>query len=309
MAFLTAKRNPLKLSIASRSGCYPMMKVWFLWLVCLPCLAWSELLVVYPAPESPNDRRFNDLIEILNGALMATEDDYGPFRMESAQQPMTSMRYAQELMAGRTPNVIWTSTSREREAALTPIRIPLRKGLLSYRLGFIDASQQAHFDRIQHIQDLQQLTLVQGVGWGDIQILEANDIRVLTAPYESLFQMVTTGRAHYFPRGVGEIFEEYERRRDDQPALAVESGLLLYYPWPYYFFVNKENTHLAERLETGLRRMIADGSFDDIFWRFNGNSIERAQLHKRRIIELENHLLPEATPLNDDSLWFKIEAR
>lgn len=282
-----------------------MNKAWLKWLLCLPCLALAELRVVYPIPESPNDRRFDDVLEILQSALAATEDDYGPFRLEPARQAMTSLRYSQELMARRMPNVIWTSTSPDREAALRPIRIPLRKGLLSYRLGFIHAEQQALFDRIHSLTDLQPLTLVQGIGWGDILIYEENDIKVQTAPYESLFYMITTGRADYFPRGVGEIFQEYETRRDEIPGLAVESDLLLYYPWPYYFFVHKDDDLLAERLETGLRRLITDGTFDEIFWRYNGNSIERAQLDRRRVIELDNHLLPEATPLDDDSLWYR----
>lgn len=261
--------------------------------------------MVYPIPESPNDRRFDDLMEILERALLATEDDYGPFRLEPAKQPMTSLRYSQELMAGRMPNVIWTSTSPEREAALRPVRIPLRKGLLSYRIGFIDADQQRRFSQIERLEDLQRMTLVQGIGWGDILLYEANNIKVQTAPYESLFYMITTGRADYFPRGVSEIFQEYELRRDDIPQLAVESDLMIYYPWPYYFFVNKDDDALAERLETGLRRMIANGQFDDIFWRYNGTSIERARLDRRRLIELDNHFLPEQTPLNDDSLWYR----
>lgn len=274
-------------------------------LLVLPVVSLAELKVVYPAAESPQDTRFNDLQDILRTALEKTVDLYGPYRMEPSPARMTSLRYSQELAAGRTPNIIWTSTSVERETALRPIRIPLRKGLLSYRLSLIRADRQERISQIENLADLRQLELAQGVGWGDIQIYEANGIRVRTSNYESLFLLVEAGRVDMFPRGIGEIFDEFDARKDELPHLAIERDLMLHYPWPYYFFVHNEDKELAERLETGLRRMIDDGSFDAIFQRYNAESLARAQLAQRRVIELENHLLPPQTPLDDERLWYR----
>lgn len=263
--------------------------------------------VVYPADESPLDTRFEDLKEILRTALEITEDDFGPFTMRSVEVPMTSLRYSQELRAGRFPNVIWTSTSMQRENDLRPIRIPLRKGLLSYRIALIHADNQAKLRRVRSLQDLRSMTLVQGTGWGDVQVFENNGLRVITSGYENLFRMIQAGRADLFPRGLGEVFPEWEARRHELPSLAIDDHLLLHYPWPYYFFVRKGNHALAERLETGLWRMIEDGSFDDLFWRYNGEAIRRARLGDRHLIRLTNPLLPSGTPLHDDRLWFRLE--
>ena len=276
-----------------------------LWFVTIVTCARAELTVVYPASESELDRRFDDLTLILRTALEKTEADFGPFEMRAASAPMTSMRYSQELMAGRTPNVIWTSTSLERETFLRPIRIPLRKGLLSYRIALTRAESQPKIDQVKDVEDLAQLSLAQGIGWGDILVFEANGLRVSTSEYESLFRMIDAGRVDLFPRGIGEVFEEWEVRREVLPNLAIEPNLLLYYPWPYYFFVKKDNVALANRLETGLLRMIDDGSFDAIFWRFHGEAIERARLQERRVIELSNPLLPPDTPLDDSRLWYQ----
>ena len=60
----------------------------------------------------------------------------------------------------------------------------------------------------------------------------------------------------------------------------------------------------SERIENGLRIMIKDGSFDAIFYKHNKAAIERANLKNRRIIRLDNHLLPKATPLDEKNLWF-----
>lgn len=276
-----------------------------LWFVSIVTGVRAELTVVYPASESDLDRRFDDLTLILRTALEKTEADFGPFDMRAAPVPMTSMRYSQELMTGRTPNVIWTSTSIERETHLRPIRIPLRKGLLSYRVSLTRAENQEQIDRIESLEDLADLTLAQGIGWGDIKVYEANGLTVFTGDYESLFRMTDAGRVDIFPRGIGEVFDEWEIRREALPNLTIEPNLLLYYPWPYYFFVKKDNVALAVRLETGLLRMIEDGSFDAIFWRFHGEAIERARLQERRVIELINPLLPPETPLDDRRLWYQ----
>ncbi|KEF30656.1 hypothetical protein D777_02598 [Marinobacter nitratireducens] len=263
------------------------------------------LNVVYPAAESVDDRRFDDLVAILEAVLTATEPDFGPFRMRPSTQVMTSRRYVHELMAGRTPNLIWTSTSKEREQKVRPIRIPLRRGLLSFRISLIHKGDQSTVDRIQSPDDLKGVRIVQGTGWGDIEIFNAYGAEVITSPYESLFRMIEADRALLFPRGVNEVFDEFEARRNDLPDLAVEQNLLIYYPWPYYFFVAKDNEALATRLEVGLDRIIESGELETIFQKYHGKVLERARLEERRLIRLENPLLPAETPLDDERLWLR----
>ena len=86
----------------------------------------------------------------------------------------------------------------------------------------------------------------------------------------------------------------------------VEQGLLLYYPTAEYFFVSRQNTALAARLEKGLRLAIEDGSFDKLFREhpINANAFGKANLLRRRIIRLDNPLLPKDTPFADKQLWW-----
>lgn len=272
-------------------------------LVCaLPVTATT--LVVYPKSESATDHRFDDLKEILTVALEKTTDDYGPYELKESVAPMNEARYISELLEGRSVNLIWSSTSASKEASARPIRIPLRKGILGYRIALIHKDAQARIDQVQTLDDLRQLSVAQGIGWGDVAIYEANGIRVSTTGYDSLFRLINGHRVDLFPRGIGEVFTEFDERSPTHPNMAVEQNLLIYYPWPYYFFTNKNDTELAERIETGLRRMIADGEMDALFEKYNNAAIQRADMANRRIIEIRNHLLPEATPLDDESLWF-----
>jgi hypothetical protein len=266
--------------------------------------------VVYPAYETATDTRFDDVIEILRDALEITRPEFGPYELAPSNARMNEARYMVELENEGKPssispiNVAWSSTSINKEKILLPIRIPLRKGILGYRIALISKDKQALIDQVKTVADLRRLSIGQGLGWGDVQVYEANGLNVKTAQYDKLFTMTALGRFDIFPRGISEVFSEYAIRSADNPGLAIESNLLLYYPWPYYFFFNKNDMALKQRVESGIRKMMADGSFDAIFKKYNSQAIERADFKHRRIIVLKNNLLPKETPLSDSSLWF-----
>jgi len=268
-------------------------------------IAMGQTRVVYPAFESGADSRYNDLLEILKTALEKTVAEFGPYTLEPSRSRMNEARYLAELLnPDGMVNIGWSGTSVQKEKDYHALRIPLRKGILGYRVALIGRNRQTDIDRIRNLDDLREVRIGQGIGWGDVAIYEANGIKVHTAGYESLFKMVAADRIDLFPRGINEVFPEYAARHDAIPNLAVEKNLLIYYPWPYYFFFNKSAKALAKRVETGIRTMMKDGSFDAIFMKYNRASILKANLKNRRIIRITNPNLPKDTPLADASLWF-----
>lgn len=262
--------------------------------------------VIYPAEGAKEEGRFTDLVEILEVALEKTRNDYGPYELAPATFDMSEPRQRRELINNSEQlTVMWWSTAESIEDELRPIRIPLRQGLLSFRIALIHQEDQPRMDEVETVEHLRELEIGQGLGWGDVEVFEHHGIPVVQSAYENLFAMLDAGgRFDLFPRGVIEVFDEYERFSDELENLAVEESLLIFYPWPHYFFVSRDNEALAQRLETGLRRMIEDGSLDDILQSHYGDAIERARLRERRMIYLDNPLLPEATPLDDERLWF-----
>jgi len=271
----------------------------------LPCRAEAGVTeVVYPAPESPQDVRDNDLVEILHSALEHTVASYGPYRLRPSHLAMNEARQLVMLSNGGELNITWSSTSDEKERTLLAIRIPLRKGLLGYRIALIAKSQQPVFDLVQSADDLTKLVVGQGIGWGDAGLYNRDGFKVVTANYDQLFRMTAAKRFDFFPRGIGEIFKEYDTQAPMVANLAIEQHLLIVYPWPYYFFFKKSDTALAGRIEAGLRAMLKDGSYDAIFEKYNRADIERANLKNRRIIRINNPFLPKDTPLDDPTLWF-----
>jgi hypothetical protein len=264
------------------------------------------LEAVYPPPESADDIRDLDAVKLLRTALEKTEPSDGAFAMyPSKSGVMSTARYQKEVQDGVRLNVIWAAVTEELEQDALPVRIPIRKGILGYRIFLIRKQDREKFAKITTLDELKQLTVGQGHGWKDVEVFKANGFPVITGDsYEGLFKMLVNGRFDYFSRGINEAPEEYAARKDDLPDLWVEEHLLLYYPWPKYFFVSKNAPLLADRLERGLNMMIEDGSFDEIFRKYHGASIQAANLKNRRLFTISNPLLPATAPLGRKQLWY-----
>jgi hypothetical protein len=202
-------------------------------------------------------------------------------------------------------DIVWYASTEELESQLHPIRIPMYRGLLGYRILMIKRGTQHKFDHIKTLNDLKSVSLGQGRFWADTNVLTANGLNVVKVmKYEGLFFMLDGDRFEAFPRGVHEPWQEIQNR--PQLSLDVEKNLLLAYTNPFYFFVNKSNQELARDVQRGLEIAMEDGSFNEYF--FNDPTVQdvlnKANLTNRIIIRLENPTLPKATPVNDRRLWF-----
>jgi len=201
-------------------------------------------------------------------------------------------------------DVHWMHTNKEREEALIPIRIPLLRGLIGWRLLGMKAGDQARFDGVSELKDLEDFTLVQGHDWPDTDVLSRAGLNVWRAPSkEGMFRMLAAGRVDLFPRAITEIWQEMELF--SELDVAVEENLVLVYPSAYYFFVEPGKPELAEAIERGLNKAVEDGSFEKAFLGYFGDVIERSGLSKRRIIRVENAIMPEDTPLDRPELWYQ----
>lgn len=52
--------------------------------------------------------------------------------------------------------------------------------------------------------------------------------------------------------------------------------------------------------------MIKDGSFDALFVKNNQNNIDAINLKARRVIRLDNPLLPQSVPVERKELWYDL---
>lgn len=276
--------------------------------LCLGAPARGTDQIVYPLTGGGIDSRYDYDWDVLRTALRKTDAHFGAFSMHQYDIPMSPQRVSQEL---RTPgghiNILARATAPALEKEFLPIRLPIDRGLLSYRVFLVRADQLPRFARIRTLDDLRALRAGQGTDWADIPILRAAGLPVVEGrTYDGLFAMLEAGRFDYFSRGVDEAFRELGERRARHPQLAIEPTLLLRYPLPVYFFVRRdaEGQRLAKRIEAGLEAMIKDGSLDALFERYKLDVIRQAGLKQRRVIEIPNPELPPETPLARKELWY-----
>lgn len=262
--------------------------------------AGAPVNVIYPRPETENDARNEYYTQVL---VLVLKKSGGQYQAVPNKSAMGQSRAILQLENNDGLDVIWTMTSREREAAMLPVRIPIDKGLLGWRIFLVKKRDLDKFDDVHSLDDLKKYSAGQGHDWPDAEILRANGLPVVTGgSYAGLFRMLQADRFQYFPRGILEIVSE--KAAHPEFGLEIEPTLLLHYPAALYFFVNKKNIALAQILERGLAVAIEDGSFDKLFEQFNGELIKQAHLKTRHVIEVSNPL-PDETPLSNVGLWFR----
>lgn len=204
-----------------------------------------------------------------------------------------------------TLDVFWTMTNPERERQLLPVRIPLDRGLLGWRLLLVRKADLPRWADLRTLAQLAALQAGQMNDWPDTAILRANGLKVQTGThFESLFGWLAEGRFDYFPRSVLEI--GLEALEHEPLGLAIEPHLMLQYPAALYFFVAPARPQLHEQLSRGLESLAADGTLERLWQAQFGDLVERYQLRSRRLLKLANPLMPASAPVARKNLWFGI---
>ncbi len=260
---------------------------------------WS---ITYPRPIDDRDLRTEYPLALLTLALEKTGVKYS---LMPSDRIMLQGKALRQLRENREVNVVWSMTDSQREKDLLPIRIPLAKGLIGWRVFLINELNEGRFHEGMSKNELLKLVPISGEEWPDTKILQANGFNVFTVPsYGNAAEVLETNKADFFPRSVMEVLNEVNV--GELPAeVKLEKNLAIYYPTALYFFVNKGNTTLARLIETGLQMAIEDGSFDALFMSTYEDSLKQLDLQHRTTIVLDNTLLPEQTPLQNESLWYK----
>ena len=258
--------------------------------------------LTYPRPLNEDDMRTEYPEALLTLALDKTGVTYD---LSPSDRILLQGKALRQLRENREVNVVWSMTDKQREKDLLPIRIPIAKGLIGLRVFVINQRRKAAFSGLNSTQDMLKLSAIQGEEWPDTKILQSNGFSVVTIQeYEEGYDALSHNRGDFFPRSVIEVQTELQENGRD-PDIQLEQDYALYYPSAMYFFVNRGNPILARLIETGLKMAIEDGSFDALFMSHHKEMLENLNIPSRRIFRLENPLLPEQTPVNDEALWYK----
>lgn len=232
-----------------------------------------------------DDYYFSELLDLV---LAKTVEAYGPYQIKLVPVMPINNRLLREIELGRV-DVTWMPHNANAPKQLMPIRVRLLKNLSDYRVFLIRADDQMRFSKVKTIEELRRLRGGIGSHWPDRTVMEENGLPlVLSMSYFNLFKMLASNRFDYYSRGAHQVLPEIGVYADK--GIVLEQELFLHYDNPVYFYVNRSNTRLAERLTVGLKMAMEDGSFDVLFAQFENFTWAEAMIQQanRRVIPLTN---------------------
>ncbi|GAC17632.1 type 2 periplasmic-binding domain-containing protein [Paraglaciecola arctica] len=199
-------------------------------------------------------------------------------------------------------DIVWGSATKERFNTYLPVKAPIYKGLIGWRLAFVTQAKQQIFADVSTLDELRAFNPGQRLNWADYKIYKENGFTIASgSSRRALAEMLLLDRFDFFPRGVIEI--EMEQREYTNMSIVLDPHLLIRYKSAFVFYVAKDNLELAKILTEGLHKAKADGSFDRLFEHHFKALFERLDLPNRRIIELNNALLPKEMLNIEEHLW------
>ncbi len=273
-------------------------------LICANARGAAEISVLGPQLGEAERQAYFE--HILLSALQQAKGDYADASVVHVPYTDAARGGMIRLIQRGVIDVYWTATSRERERKMLPVRLPLMQGLLGYRVSIV------HRDSIETLKrpgtDLKALTACQVRFWPDTDILLSNEFNVASVnDFHKNFELTHKKRCDFFPRAIFEGKTDLAMARATYPELALFDDVMLYYPYPLYFFTARENRQLNTEIAKGLELMISSGELRQLLEKntMTKHLFPLTQWQSKRIIQLNNPLLPEATPLDDERLWIR----
>jgi len=252
----------------------------------------------------PGVQRIDYFTSMLQKALSYSPDK--SYKLSFVDYDVPKLRAFKLIANNEGIDAIAAGATKERQAMLLSVKIPLLKGLNGWRVPLVTEKNKNLFEKYTSRAQFEELVAGQMLTWSDTKIIESNGIRVEKgANYLGLFTMLEKNRFDYFPRSVLEVEDEYNKYK--HRGIVIEPNILIHYPTAYYFYVNKHNAELAKDIEYGLEQAIIDGSFDQLFDKYYGQVVNKIKLQDRKIYELNNPFLPADVPLSRRSLWLTMQ--
>lgn len=268
-------------------------------------LATATDIIRYVDSKQYPDPKQSYFVDLLTLALEETSNEYGDYLLQPVHVEMTQGRTSLMLQRDEYINLTWRMTSQELEQKLQAIYFPILKGVMGNRIFVINKGEQSKFTKELSLEELKKIPLGQGNNWPDATILLANGFNVIKGYDTYLVKMLKKGRFEYFPRALHEPWSELANENE----LVVEENFMLKYPAPTFFFVNKKNKRLQQRLESGFKKLLHSGKFEHFFLNhpITAGILAKANVNNRIVFELNNPLLSEQVTLllTDEQLWLK----
>lgn len=271
-------------------------------------VAYSLDHVKMPKRKERNDLQKNYLSAVLEASLIATVDEYGPYKLSQDFPGVLRERAVRELEKGGRINTMVTTLRDEYIGKVLIVPFPIRRGILSYRLALVHKDDRNIFADMNSADQLNSYTIGLYSDLSTFAMMKSQGYpTVSTVSHHAMFSMLEHKRFEYTFRGVHEIFDELNRLQDDVPNVIVEKSRAFHLFLPTLVFVSPREPRLAERIEKGLVRIFESGKFISLFQQFYRDEIAQSKLHRRKIIKLMSPLEGAVDFVDLPGIWFDPE--
>lgn len=228
-------------------------------------------------------------IEVIRRALEITQPEYNAFELNIIKKTMSGMRMYQSSLEGKSTNAIIVPANARWDRQHIPIRVPVRLGLLNYRLLLVNKAALSKFENINTEEELKTLTIGLANYWETTKILKSRGFKAVeTSYFEGLFSKLQNHHFDYLPRGIYEIYDELESRKAALQNVVIEPNIALNIPMLSYVYISPTEPRIAQRLKSGLEQLLESGELEKILYKHYANDIKRADLKNRKIIKIES---------------------
>ncbi|AWB65248.1 hypothetical protein C2869_01765 [Saccharobesus litoralis] len=237
--------------------------------------------------------------QLLKLALEKTRNTHGNFTL-NIHPNIANLSYTRlkvEVENNAYENLIYKeSASNEVIDNYAAVQFPVDLGAVGYRIGLASEESKQKLKNINNKQDVMDVSIIQGRGWLDGEILRNHGFKVHEGrSIEGLFYMAANNRADIFPIGSYELKREYDKYKYIE-GLTYDESICIYYPLPKFYVTNKQNTKLAQRVLTGLQAAYATGEVRALWDQFFLEKIKFANLGQRKIFKFDNPMISKVSP-------------
>lgn len=266
----------------------------------LPTTSYAIDVIHVTSTQSILDKRAQFKNEVLKRTMQITVDEYGPYEFIEHNIRMNRPRALLAIIKGEPSNVYVAPSSPEWNKKTIAIKVPIRLGLLSYRLLLIHKDDAEKFSKVNSVEDLKKMQAGLRSGWVTTDIFKKQKFDIAEAQnFDGLFLLLDNHRFNYIPRSIYEIYDEVESRQHLISNVVVENHIALHIPTSTYIYVSPTEPQLAKRIEKGITRMYKNGDLLKLVNRYYADDVKKANLKGRTIIQIENPLYTKEDQIND----------
>ena len=178
---------------------------------------------------------------------------------------------------------------RDLHQRLTSDRDP-RHGWSVGVASWLDQSGgSADLKTVDRVGDLRRFTLLQGLGWSDVDVFDRLDCAPTRRDRRNFSDLWTTIVFSCFPVVWLNWLLKLSSCSDVAPQTLLDPHLLMAYPFAGFFYVSPSNKPLAEAIRRGFEQAISDGSYQRLLEEVIMTPWLKKNLSSRKVLVLSNH--------------------